>query len=178
MRENYDELKIGKIWWVKFDELDLSYIRRVTRGKIWTVKFWRITKNLWNSSIFSTTKILCRTVLDYEYYWTSLHLFVQIFQQILGLLYVPTFPVQSTRNLCTLYYNDEKLVLYGANVWWGKILTNLTNQSCIVKIFPINILHFEYKSLSASAYNLWPTRACMRTEQGTKWRHVCLILHD
>ena len=28
---------------------------------------------------------------------------------------------------------------YGANVWWGKILTNLMNQSFIVKIFPINI---------------------------------------
>ena len=32
---------------------------------------------------------------------------------------------------------------YGANARWGKILTNLMNQSSIVKIFPINILHFN-----------------------------------
>ena len=30
----------------------------------------------------------------------------------------------------------------------------LTNQSCIVKIFSVNILHLEYNNLSALTYNI------------------------
>ena len=41
-----------------------------------------------------------------------------------------------------------KLIPYGANVWRGRILTNLMNQSFIVKIFLINIL-------SASTCNIY-----------------------
>ena len=40
-------------------------------------------------------------------------------------------------------FGKKGLILYGANAWRGKILTNLTNQSSIIKIFPINILHFN-----------------------------------
>ena len=63
------------------------------------------------------------------------------------------------------------LVPYGANVWRGEILTNLTNQSCIVKIFPINILHLEYKNLSASTYNLWPREVCVPSDEAK----TCLL---
>ena len=94
---------------------------------------------------------------------------------LVNLDFVRGWPFENLKNGPGLELWIDIYRTYGANVWWGKFLTN---QSCIVKIFPINILHLEYKKLSASTYNLWPRRACMRTEWGIEWQRVCLILHD
>ena len=40
----------------------------------------------------------------------------------------------------SVFHVEGNDIPYGANVWQGKILTN---QSFLVKIFPINILHFN-----------------------------------
>ena len=76
--------------------------------------------------------------------------------------------------LKTLWWYDYDIwmswhTVWHKYIWQGKILMN---QSCIVKTFPINTLHLEYKNLCAFAYNL--SRACIPIE----WPCLCLISHN
>ena len=76
--------------------------------------------------------------------------------------------------LKTLWWYDYDIwmswhTVWHKYIWQGKILMN---QSCIVKTFPINTLHLEYKNLSTFAYNL--LRTCVPIE----WPCLGLISHN
>ena len=71
--QNFDGAKVWRIWRIKhfrkfdeqnFDELIVTFIGKVLKGKDWKGKLWRIVRHSSNLSDFCTVKVLRYTVAN------------------------------------------------------------------------------------------------------------------